>query len=189
MALPTSNSVANQAIAYIGGNIPLVQGSSPTFDDSAAGVALQTIYPSAVRTVLKQFGWDFARNAFTLALTGNTAPLGWTYEYVYPPVAVEILQVAPRLPDANNPLPQNWMVANTLVAGVQTKVLWSNLQNARAVINNVPNESTWDAGLQEAVVRLLASELAMALFGRPDTAEQYLSSGGAFETVAEGRGG
>ena len=185
----TSNSVANQAIAYIGGNIPLVQGQSPTFDGSAAGIALQTLYPSCVRTVLKQHGWDFSRNSFALALTGNTAPLGFAYEYAYPPVAVEIMQIMPPTQaDVNNPLPQNWVVGNALVGGAQSKVIWSGLKSAVAVLDNAPTESTWDAGFQEAVVRLLASELAMSLFGRPDTTQQMLDSGGAFENIAETRG-
>lgn len=184
----TSNTVANQALAMIGDNVPLVTGFSPTFDSSAAGIALQTLYPSCVRTVLKQYGWDFARNVFTLALTGNVAPFGYPYEYAYPPAAIEIMELMPAvLTDINNPLPTTWTVGNALVGGSQVKVIWSSLQNALAVINNVPAESTWDAGVQEAVVRLLASELAMALFGRPDTAQANLESGGAFETIAERR--
>jgi hypothetical protein len=186
----TSNSVANQAIALAGDNIPPVQGSAPTFDSSAAGLALQQLYAPCVRTVLREFGWDFARNFFTLVFSGKVAPVGWAYEYVYPPVSVGIMQITPpTLTDVNNPLPQNWLVGNTLVASVQTKVIWSNLASAVAVMNNAPIEATWDASFQEAVVRLLASELSMALFGRPDTSAALLESGGAFETIAESRPG
>ena len=181
----TSNTVANQALALIGGNQPLVQGQSPTFDASTAGVALQTLYPYCVRTVLKQFGWDFARNIFALSLTGNAAPLGYAYEYAYPPVAIEIMEMIPPSVDPNNPLPTTWTVGNNLVGGTQTKVIWSSVQNAAVVMNNVPVESTWDAGVQEAVVRLLASELSMALFGKPDSSQAYLESGAAFEGIAE----
>jgi len=39
------------------------------------------------------------------------------------------------------------------------------------------------------VVRALASELAMALFGKPDVAQMYLESGAAFESIGEGRSG
>lgn len=185
----TSNIVAEQALQLIGDNSPQVQGQSPTFDNSTIGLALQTLYPYAVRTVAKQFGWDFARNVFTLALTGNPAPLGFAYEYAYPPFAVEIDQLVPASSDPNNPLPQNWTIGNSLVASVQTKVIWSSLQNALAVLNNAPSEGTWDASFQESVVRLLASELAMAGFGRPDTAAAYLESFEAFETLGEGRPG
>lgn len=185
----TSNAVANQALQMVGDNIPSVQGQSPIFDNSTAGRALQFLYPNVVRTVGREFGWDFARNLFTLVLTGNLAPMGFAHEYIYPPMSVEVWQVQPAAAaiDPNNPLPVNWDVGNVLVNGVQTKVIWTSQQNAVAAINNQPSESTWDPGFQEAVVRLLASELSMALFGRPDSAESYLQSGAAFETIAEAR--
>ena len=186
----TSNDVANQAIALVGDNIPPVAGYAPTFDSSAAGTALSKLYTPCYQTVAKQFNWDFTRNIFTLSTTGNTPPFGWTYEYVYPAAAIEIMQIQPTtLVDANNPLPQNWVIGNAVVSGAQTKVIWSNLANARVVMNNAPSEATWDVGFREAMVRLLASELAMALFGKPDISQGYLESGSAFESIAETRTG
>jgi hypothetical protein len=187
-----SNAVANQAIALVGDNVPPVVGQAPNFDNgaTAAGAALSRLYTACYQTVAKEHGWDFVRNVFTLALTGNPAPLGWAYEYAYPSAAIEIMQITPpTVADPNNPLPQNWDIGNTLVTGVQAKVIWSSLANAQAVVNNAPDEATWDVGVREAMVRLLASELAMALFGRPDTEASYLQSGGAFETIAESRPG
>jgi hypothetical protein len=55
-------------------------------------------------------------------------------------------------------------VANTLVGGVQTKVIQSNVVNARAIYNNSPGEGLWDPLFREAVVAQLASAFAMALF-------------------------
>lgn len=185
----TSNSVANSAIQLIGDNQPPVVGNAPTFDDSPAGVALQKLYTPCVRTVARQWGFDFARNVAALALTGNVAPMGFLFEYAYPANGVEVWQVMPTPPlaDVNNPLPINWDVGNTLVASVQTKVIWTNQANALAVYNNAPSEAAWDPLFREAVVRLLASELAMAIAGRPDTAQELMQSGIAFETVAESR--
>ena len=186
----TSNDVANQAIALVGDNIPPVTGFAQTFDASAAGVALSKLYTPCYQTVAKQFNWDFTRNVFALSTTGNTPPLGWAYEYSYPAAAIEIMQIQPAtLADANNPLPQNWVIGNAVVAGAQAKVIWSNLANAQAVMNNAPSETTWDVGFREAMVRLLASELSLALFGKPDTSQGYLESGSAFESVAETRAG
>jgi hypothetical protein len=185
----TSTDVANQAIQLMGDNTPPVAGVAPTFDNTPAGLALQKLYVPAVQTIGRQWGWDLARAIVTLALTGNAAPMGWAYEYVYPANGIEVWQLMPTPPfaDANNPLPLNWNVGNTLVASVQTKVIWTNLQNAQATYNNAPSEATWDPLFREAVVRLLASELAMALAGRPDTAESLLQSGAAFESLGEGR--
>jgi hypothetical protein len=185
----TSNDVANQAIALAGNNIPPVAGYAPTFDSSAAGTALAKLYTPCYQTVAKQFGWDFARSVFTLSASGNTPPLGWPFEYSYPSAAIEILEMYPPTADALNPLPQNWTIGNALVGGVQTKVIWTNVANAQAVVNNAPNESTWDVGFREAMVRLLASELSMAMFGKPDLSQGYLESGSAFDQIAQSRNG
>jgi hypothetical protein len=190
MSGATSNDIANQAIQMLGDNTPEVTGFAPNFDQSAAGIALQKLYYPCVQTVVKQFGWEFARSNAELSLSGNAAPFGWSYEYIYPSSAVEVLQVLPpSIADVNNPLPIDWAVGNSQVSSAQTKVIWSNQVSASAVINNAPIESTWDALFREAVVRLLASELAIAIAGKPDTAEQLLQSGSAFETLGEGRGG
>ena len=182
----TSNDVANQAIQLIGNNVRPVTGNAPSFDSSTAGVALAALYTPAVQTIGRQFGWDFSRNLVTLTTTGNT-PFLYTYEYLYPTNGVEVWQVLPATVDANNPLPVTWTVANTLVSSVQTKVIQTNAANAKAMYNNAPTETTWDPLFREAVVRLLASELSMALFGRPDSAESYLQSGAAFESLGEAR--
>ncbi len=183
----TSTDVANEAIQLIGDNQPPVTGVNPTFDSSPAGVALSKLYGPCVAAVGRQFEWDFARNTVTLSLTGNT-PDYWTYEYLYPTNGIEVWQIVPAtITDANNPLPTTWQVANALVSSVQKKVIQTNVQNAKCVYNNNPDESVWDALFHQAVVRLLASALAMALDGRQDTAMAMLQSGAAFESLGEGR--
>ena len=117
----TSNDIANQAIALIGNNVPPILGQNPTWDGSTAGQALAELYSPAVATAARQFGWDFARHAVSLTLSGNPAPAGWLFEYLYPGT-VEVWQLQPpTLADANNPLPVNWNVENNLVSAVQTE--------------------------------------------------------------------
>lgn len=185
----TSTAVVNQAIQLMGDNQAPVTGAAPNFDDSPAGVAASYLYPLAVNTVLRQFGWDFSRNFFTLAPSGNIAPPGWSFEYVYPPIAAEVWQLfrgAAEI-DPNNPIPYNFSVGNTLVGGVQTKVIWAQFANMVAVLNNSPSEAVWDAGFIMAVARLLANGIAMAIGGKPDLARQMLETGSAFEQLAETR--
>jgi hypothetical protein len=194
MAL-TATDIVNEAIMLVGDDQPLVTGVAPTFDSSVAGKAAQKLYYLCVRAVGRQFGWDFARNQFPLVVTGNMPPLGYTYEYAYPSFAglnaVQIYQLVPPFPlaDPNNPAPVDWTVGNAVVSGTQAKVIWSNLQNASVICNNNPSESTWDPLFQQAVVRLLASSMAMAIAGKPDVAESMLQSGSAFETLGESRMG
>lgn len=183
-----SNAVANEAVNLMGGNQPPVTGQAPTFDNSTAGLALQQLYGPCVQTVGRQWGWDFARNQVVLTLSGNSAQLGYAYEYLYPSNGIEVWQLHPQLTsDPNNPLPINWNVGNVLVAGIPTKVIWTDLASARAIYNNNPSEATWDPLFREAVVRLLASELAMAIAGRPDLGQTLLESGAAFESLGEAR--
>jgi hypothetical protein len=170
-----------------------VTGQAPTFDDSTAGKTLREIYTPCVQAVAKEFGWDFARRVITLTASGNAAPFpfGLAHEYLYPGNGVEIWQLIPQAADfdPDNPLPYRPVIGNTLVSSVQTKVIWTNLANAVAAYNNVPTEATWDAGFRAACVRRLASELADAIAGRPDTAQQMLSTGATLEGVYTSRNG
>ena len=184
----TSNDIVNQAIQLFGNNQPRVTGNAPNFDSSPTGKAAALLYGPCVQTVGRQFGWDFARNSFALAPTGNVAPFPWAYEYTYPANGIEIWQLLPAtVADPNDPLPVNWSVGNTVVGSIQTKVIWTNQSGAVAIYNNNPTESTWDPLFREAVVRLLASELGMALAGRPETSQNLLESGAAFESLGESR--
>lgn len=193
MAVPpnvTQLDIVNQAILYLGNNQAAVTGSYPNFDNSPAGVAAKNLYGPCVQTVMRQYGWDFGRANDTLTASGNTAPFPWSHEYLYPDDGIEIRQVLPAsLTDTNNPTPILWTVGNVDVAAVPTKVIWTNEASAKVVYSNFPPPSTWDAGFREAVVRLLASEMAMAVSGKPDTSEKLTESAGAFEGAAETRNG
>jgi hypothetical protein len=80
-----------------------------------------------VCAVARQFGWEFARNMVSLEMTGNAAPLGFSYACTYPGKGVEVWQLMPPQPlsDPNNSVPVDWVVGNTLVNSAQTKVIWS----------------------------------------------------------------
>ena len=155
-----------------------------------AGVAAAALYGPCVATVGQKFAFGFSRQYVSLTLSGNTAPMGWAYEYLYPTTAIEIRQLMPMtVADLNNPLPQNWSLGNSPVSSVATKVIWSNLANATAFVTNLPPVPTWDPLFREEVVRLLASELAIAVAGKPDTARDFLSTAGSFGQMAESRPG
>lgn len=184
----TSTDIANEAVQLIGDNQSPVVSAAPNWDTSATGRALKYVYASVVATIARQFAWDMGRAYAALELSGNAAPIGWAYEYLYPAQAPQVWQLTPpELDDANNPLPVNWSVGNALVSNVATKVIWANLADAVAVYNNNPPESVWDPLFRQAVVRLLASELAMALAGKPDISTTFLETSSGIENVAETR--
>lgn len=188
----TPADIANNAVQLIGGfnNNGLITGTPPKFDGTPLGVAAGTVYQETVNTVGRTWGWDFSRNTVALALSGNPSPLpGYAYEYLYPSMGVQIRQLMPAVfTDQYERLPVRWTVANDTVAGAPVKVILSNQINALAVFSNQPNENLWDAEFAEAVIRLLASKLAMAIEARPDTAKEELGRFQIFEQIGEARG-
>lgn len=188
--MTTSTDIANQAIQLIGNNQPPVTGAAPNFDDSPAGKALKYLYAPTIATVARSYEWDFARSTIALTLTGNVAPLGWAYEYLYPTNGIEVWQIMPAtIVDPNDPLPLNFAVGNAVVSGQQQRVILSNVPNARAVYNNNPTEDSWDSTFRESVVRLLADGLAIALAGKPDLAMAMLEQSGGFSSLGQSRQG
>jgi hypothetical protein len=181
----SSQDIVNEALQLFGNDGPAVTGQAPNFDSSTAGKAAAKVYQSTVAAVARQHAWDFARANAALTLTGNTAPFPWAKEYVYPSNCIQLWQLAPAtLADMNDPQPVTWSVGNAVVSGVQARVIWTNLASARAIFNGNPAESTWDAGFRSTVVRVLASELALALAGKPDTSQTLLEQAGQFQQVA-----
>lgn len=183
----TDIDIVNQAITLSGDNQAPVTGSAPNFDSSTAGKAAALLYVPTVQAVGRQFGWDFARNTAALVTTGNTARFPWSFEWLYPTNGIQVWQLIPPDADPFDPSPINWNVGNTLVAAVQKKVIWTNFDEPLAVFNNAPSPDVWDVEFTEAVVRLLGSKFALALGGNPSIAAALLESGGAFESIAEGR--
>lgn len=190
MAGPQSaTEIVNRAIQLIGDNQAPVTGTEPNFDTSAAGVAAKYLYPGVVQTVAKRFGWDFARNVAALVIAG-TPPVNWAFQYAYPTNGIEVRQLMPAaITDPDNPLPVSWTIANATIASVPTKVIWTNLASAVAVFTNNPPVALWDAGFVEAVVRLLASEMAMAIPGKPATSQAQLDAFTGFEKEGMERAG
>lgn len=185
--MTASSDVVNEALMLTGDNVTPVSGGVPDFDDSAAGRAAKYLYTPTVQAVGRRFGWDFSRNVATLALSGGTPPAPWSFEYAYPSAGIEIRQIMPASGDPNNPLPINWEIGNATIAGTPTKVIWCNIASAKARISNNPSETLWDPLFRDAVVRLLASALAMATAGRPETARDLIESYGMVEQLGETR--
>lgn len=192
MAALSQADIVNRAVQLVGGynnNAP-VTGSAPTFDGSVIGLAAGTIYNEVVQAVGREFGFDFSRNTADLVPTGNTPPAPWSQEYLYPASAVQVREIMPdTIVDPNDPLPTNWTVGNALVAAVPTKVIWTNLADAQAIISNTPPEALWDPLFAEAVVQMLGARLEMATAGRPDTMKAVMEMGASTTQVATGRDG
>jgi hypothetical protein len=188
----TPADIVNRAIVLMGGfdnNEPLTGTPATNFNGTPLGQAAAVIFGDVVQTVGKEFGWDFARNIATLALTGNAAPLNFAFEYAYPTNGIEVRQVTAPVNDPFNPIPSLWTIGNSTVAGIVTKVVWTSIAGALAVISGQPQVSVWDPLFVEAVVRGIASALGMGAAGRPETAQLELERSGAILAVGKTKRG
>lgn len=186
--MPTSQDVANQALALIGYDGFPISAPAPNFDSSTPGQIAQKIYSSAVAAVGRLNSWSFPRTVATLVVTGNRPAFPWLQEYGFPAGCIDVWQVAPLiLTDLNNPVPIAWVRGVAPVSGVSAPVIWTNLASAQAIFNGNPPEAVWDSLFQETVARYLASEFALAGLGKPDLAQLYVEQWRQLVPVAAAR--
>ena len=185
----TQLSLVNRALAEIARGNPLASGSvSTNFDGSANGIAAATLYVGAVETLLRQEDWEFSRKVAALTLSGNAAPLGWAYEFLYPTDCMKIRQVVPATWPLNDPQSTRWDVGTSVVSAVQTTVIWTNAANAVLTYSSsAVVEAGWDSMFAETFVRFLGSMLAMPVAGRPDFSKELLGTAGRLGAAGENK--
>jgi hypothetical protein len=184
----TSNDVANRALAQIGNQLS-VSGQWPSFtgSGSAAG-ACNTLYQSVWWMLLREQDYEFARAVAALTVTGQTPIAPWNFAYLYPSDCLKVRQVTPESQSANDPQPVYWTVETQVLSGVPTRTIQCSEQNAQLVYTtSAVTESEWDSSFTEVVVRTLASELAIALGGRPDLSRAKLGEAGSIMESSRGK--
>lgn len=178
--MTTAADVANRALAQIAAQYTLTGAPGTLFDGSVVGQAAALLYQPAVLTILRAQDWEFSRASVALTSTGLTPPYPWGGEFLYPADCVRVRQVAPAaLTDPNNPFAVTWDVGERLIAAVPTRVIWCNIPTPLLwYTTSAVTESDWDSLFAESVVRLLGSELAVALGGRIDLSRKMLGDSG-----------
>lgn len=174
----TPASITNQALQQIAGQTG-VTGTPPLFDGTTAGLAAGILYTPTVNLLLRELDPEFARTVATLAVIAPTIPAPWTNAYRYPTDCQRIRQVWPATYNTLDPQPILWSEQDALLTGVHTRTIFTNFAAAQITYttSNV-TEDEWDPIYQEAVVRLLASELVIAIGGRPDLSKEKLGESG-----------
>jgi hypothetical protein len=184
----TPASIVNQALAQIAAQAT-VTGNNPTFDGSAAGNAAGELYTSCVNLLLRQQDYEFSRVQASMVQAGIAPNYPWQYIYLYPPDCLKIRQVIPEPWNQNDPQPVRWSVETVVISSTKTTAILSNAPPAQAVLvytSSIVTESQFDPVFQETLVRLLASELVMALGGRPDFSDKKLMESGNLVTIGSG---
>jgi hypothetical protein len=187
----TTLAVANQALGDIAAQVTLT-GALPNFDGTAAGIAVGTYYDQVVNTVLRQQDYEFSRTTLLLQPASGVSLIApFTSAWVYPIDCVRVRQIAPAAWPQNDPQPVRWSVQ------------WQFLDSNRVIFTNLPPspqpnivyttsdagagyEAVWDSLFTEAVIRLLASVLALDLSGRPDLARSKLEESAQLVRVGGG---
>ena len=184
----TSASVVNRAAAQIGAQAT-VQGLIPNLTGGGnVSTYANILYQGVVLMILREQDWEFSRTSAALAPSGNAPLPPWQYEYLYPSDCVKVRQVTPQIWSANDPVPVEWTVAEHAILTAPTKVILCNVPGETLVYTTSNmTEAQWDSIFAEAVVRLLASELAMAIAGRPDLSKQKLGESGQLMSTGGGK--
>src|ERR1700722_1357422 len=205
--MTTSVDVANQALQLIAARATLT-GTLPTFDGSPLGIQTGILYTQVRDTLLREQDFEFSRLTTALAggvgmaleaspinqllLTSGgqyifsvieqtflTAVFPWPYAYYYPSDCVRIRSVVPPTWCIYDPQPVRWSEMEQWVSGSPTRVIMCNVYNAHITYSsNAISENQWDAGFLQTFIRMLASELAMGVGGRPDLAAKLLQQAG-----------
>lgn len=183
--------IINRALEFSGGQVQIT-GTNPTFDGTPAGNAAGVLYSPAVQLLLRELDPDFARTAASLSAQANGTLIAltkWTQEYTYPATSLRLRQIRPAKAsyDALDPQPILADVAfDPLSSGGPAKVILTNTASAIAVFTtSAVTEAQFDAAFAEALARLLANPMSMALAGRPDYARELLDQADKFAQRAE----
>lgn len=186
----SSIDICNEALAQIA-EIPSAQPitslSPPAGDSLAAANACSILYQPIYLAILRQYEWDFARLTISLTPVAVDAPSDpWPYAYYYPADCIQLRQVLPAsLSDANDPYPVRHAISSGEGLG---KLILTTISPANAVYtSDIADPTLWDWAFAEAMVRALASALALTLAGRPDFSREKMSEAAQFESIAESR--
>lgn len=189
--MTTPADIVNRALQEIAGQAT-VTGSLPAFDGSPAGVAAGILYTPMLQMLLRAQDPEFARTPLSTLIPIPGPPPGpagaaW---FTYPPDCLRLRQVVPPLAgtDPFDPQPVRWDVVEN-VGGRAIMVLSpANIGAAGAIYTTSSiTENQFDPMFAESFVRALASELAMAIGGRPDFSREKLGESGQIGQADQGR--
>lgn len=148
--------ICNAALRRIGYPTPI----GDLYEGSPASRAALDVYSEIVLARLRAGDHEFSRKVAVLTLSGNAAPLGWTYEYLYPADCVRVRGMPP-VTRPNPPMPLLWDVGTSVVSAAQTTVIWAALANASLVYTtNLVTESDWTPLFTEEIVQHLMLALS-----------------------------
>lgn len=121
--------IGNLALKRIG--FPETIGN--IYDGTKQARALLEIYGQTRDALLRETVWGFAERIALGVVATNPPPSIWSAAYAYPSDCLQLrnLYDAAYVADPNDPLPNNWTIANDPTSG--QKVIWANITDATLV--------------------------------------------------------
>lgn len=173
--MTTSADIVNRALSLAGVKLSIGDLQDGT---EQSIIALQH-YTLTVWTLLRLQDHEFSRKVAPLLQSGQIPPPGWDFEYRLPSDWLKVRSIVPTNFSLNNPRPVRWNVGVSVIGGIETNVIWTNVDSAQlAYTTNLVTEDNWDAGFTETVVQYLSSSLAPLLAPKDDKGQQAMSKDG-----------
>ena len=165
MTISTVEEVANLVLREIGYPRPI----SDIYEGSRASRAVLDIYSETRDEVLREHNWPFATRDLALAaVSGQTPPAGWLYEYAFPADCIRLRNLKPSsIPNPNfDPAPILFAEWNDNRLSPAAKVILANSSPAIAVyVARITDPSTWEPGFLTTLTSRLGNRLEPLLRG------------------------
>lgn len=152
--------ICNMALGHVRAD-NRVQTVFPFPEDSEEARQCFIFYETARDAVLEAHQWSFAAREATLALTANTPPTRWTYEYAFPADCIKPRAIAPTGHTAE-PIPFETAIDSDL----GQRLIWTDEAAASLIYTaRVEDPNVYTPGFVTAFARRLGAELAIPLKG------------------------
>lgn len=151
--MPGEVDICNLALSRLGHSI-YITSLDTTADTSAEAEACAKQYPIARDFALASWPWSFAKQYAALALTTNTVPRIWTYEYAEPADCRRVIRIEPQ----RRSLPK--VPYERGVAG-GARVIWTDEPEALLkYVSDLTDPNVFSSEFNTALAWLVASYLA-----------------------------
>lgn len=170
MALAAGDiSIINLALMRIGSTVPMVAEADTTNEARVANL----LYTRCRDYVLTAYPWEFATKRAALAGQATSTSTLWAYSYTYPADCLKARRVlgAAASPRRDEPIP--FQVLNT---GSAIVILTNEATASLEYTVSVTDPTLFDPVYESALGYYLASELALGLRAKPETAKGALDA-------------
>lgn len=163
--MPSFNSavqICNYALNRIGHNAIITDLT----ESSTAATQCNLVYDKDRVSLLTAHDWGFVRKDVALVQAG-TPPTYWDYSYQYPGDALKVVKLYDQTWKRNSDTRRiDYEIALTTVSGVDTNVVYTDLQAARMTYTtDSENPQVWPQYFVDALYMRIAASICLGMTG------------------------